>query len=207
MLNVIIGSKMKQSQEFTETGKRIPVTSVAIGSCFITHIEERPTFKTIQLGYGSIKSQTKAEKGHLKKAGLTNKLRFLRSFKVNEVTEDIKLGQEIKAEEIFKAGDVVRVTGTGSGKGFASAIKRHNFKGGPRTHGQSDRERAPGSIGQTTTPGRVYKGKRMAGRMGGDRVTVKGLSIVGFDRENKIMKIKGLIPGRTNSMVIIAKEK
>jgi large subunit ribosomal protein L3 len=206
MLNVILGSKVKQSQEFTEAGKRIPVTWVAVGLCFVTEIVKRPTFNTIQLGYGTIKSQTKAENGHLKKAGLTTKLRFLRSFQVDEVTSDIKLGQEVKAAEIFKAGDNIRVTGTGSGKGFASAIKRYHFKGGPRTHGQSDRERAPGSIGQTTTPGRVYKGKRMAGRMGGDRVTVNGLSVVGFDAENKIMKIKGLIPGRSHSLVIITKE-
>jgi large subunit ribosomal protein L3 len=179
---------------------------VNVGPCFITKIENGETAKKIQLGYGTIKNQSKAETGHLKKAGLTNKLRFLRTFTVTEIGSEVKAGQEVKVEEIFKEGDSVMITGIGSGKGFASAIKRHHFKGGPRTHGQSDRERSPGSIGQTTTPGRVYRGKRMAGRMGGDKTTVRGLSIVSIDPEQKTLKIKGLIPGKAHGMIIITKE-
>jgi large subunit ribosomal protein L3 len=206
MLQSIIASKVSQSQEFTPEGARIPVTTVVAGPCYITKIDDNEKFKNVQVGFGIMKHISQAENGHIKKTGLDKKLRFLRSFRVKEISADMKLGQELNLAEIFQVGDKIRVTGTGSGKGFASAIKRHNFKGGPRTHGQSDRERSPGSIGQTTTPGRVYKGKRMAGRMGGDRVTVRGLSVVSVDPENKILKIKGLIPGKTNGMIIISKE-
>ncbi|MBI2622166.1 50S ribosomal protein L3 [Candidatus Microgenomates bacterium] len=111
----------------------------------------------------------------------------------------------IAAEEQLQVGDIVKVTGISKGKGFAGVVKRHHFKGGPRTHGQSDRERAPGSIGQTTTPGRVYKGKRMAGRMGQDRVTIKNLLVIDVDAQNKITLIKGLVPGAKKSRVIIEK--
>ena len=113
------------------------------------------------------------------------------------------LGEVINATEVFKPGDVIDVTGISKGKGFAGVVKRHHFKGGPRTHGQSDRERAPGSIGQTTTPGRVYKGKRMAGRMGHERVTIKNLEIVEVIPEKNILLIKGAVPGARNSLLII----
>jgi large subunit ribosomal protein L3 len=207
MIQTIIGMKMKQSQEFTSEGKRIPVTYIDTNTCYITQIINLPDQKTIQLGFGKIRNQTKPLIGHLKKAGLEKqKLRFLRTFTVDEIPESIKLGQEIKIEDVFKSGDKIRVTGISNGKGFAGVVKRHHFAGGPRTHGQSDRERAPGSIGQTTTPGRVYRGKRMAGRMGGERVTVQGLAVVSVDTDKKILKIKGLIPGRSNAMVIISKE-
>ncbi|MBI1982210.1 MAG: 50S ribosomal protein L3 [Candidatus Levybacteria bacterium] len=109
----------------------------------------------------------------------------------------------LKALEVFKPGDIVDVIGVSKGKGFAGVVKRHHFKGGPRTHGQSDRERAPGSIGQTTTPGRVYKGKRMAGRMGHERVTIKNLQVIDVS-EDKIL-IKGLVPGPKNSLVMVRK--
>jgi large subunit ribosomal protein L3 len=202
MISSLLGIKIKQTQDFSPEGDRIPVTYVQAGPCFVTQCNE----KQVQLGMGTIKNISKAEVGHLKKAGLTQKLRFLRSISVEKPSEDVVLGKEIKATEVFAVGDDVRVTGTSKGKGFAGVVKRHGFKGGPRTHGQSDRERAPGSIGQTTTPGRVYKGKRMAGRMGSDTVTVQGLSIVGIDADTNIMKIKGLIPGGKGSLVIIAKQ-
>ena len=109
--------------------------------------------------------------------------------------------------EVFAPGDTIRITGTSKGKGFAGVVKRHHFAGGPRTHGQSDRERAPGSIGQTTTPGRVYRGKRMAGRMGGERVTVRGLEVVAIDPEKNLLTVKGLVPGARNGLLIIQKEK
>jgi large subunit ribosomal protein L3 len=207
MLNVIIGTKVKQTQEFTAEGKRIPVTYVDTTGCYVTQINDAVTKKSIQLGFGTIKHQSQAEQGHLKKAGLNEKqLRFLRTFKVNEL-EAVVLGQEVKAEVVFQIGDKIRVCGVSSGKGFASAIKRHHFQGGPRTHGQSDRERAPGSIGSTTTPGRVFKGQRMAGRMGSDRVTVRGLTVIGVNPESKILKIKGLIPGKSNATIVVSKEK
>ena len=113
---------------------------------------------------------------------------------------------EIKVGDVFAPGDPVRVTGTSKGKGFAGVVKRHHFAGGPRTHGQSDRERAPGSIGQTTTPGRVYRGKRMAGRMVTDTVTVRGLKVIAVDPENNTVTIKGLVPGGRKGLLLVQKE-
>lgn len=122
---------------------------------------------------------------------------------VTEVGVSGKARDLLKASEVLKPGDIVDVIGVSKGKGFAGVVKRHHFKGGPRTHGQSDRERAPGSIGQTTTPGRVYKGKRMAGRMGHERVTIKNLRVV--DVSDNFLLIKGLVPGPKNSLVMVKK--
>lgn len=205
MLTTLLGTKIGQSQAFNDAGMRIPVTAISVGSNWITEIEDTPTYKSIQLGFGITKKLNKAQVGHLAKAGLTQKLRFLRSVAVSDVS-DVTLGSEIKADAVFTAGDRIRVTGTSKGKGFTGVVKRHHFRGGPRTHGQSDRERAPGSIGQTTTPGRVYMGKRMAGRMGNDTVTQRGLSVVSVDPTTGIMLVKGLVPGGTNGLLIIAKE-
>lgn len=202
MITSLLAVKKTQSQQFTEDGKRIPVTVVSAGPNVVTMMNDTH----IQLGFGVKKSITKPQVGHLKKAGLTQKLRFLRSFRKTDAT-DIAVGSEIKVEEVFAAGDVIRVSGTSKGKGFAGVVKRHHFKGGPRTHGQSDRERAPGSIGQTTTPGRVYRGKRMAGRMGSDTVTVRNLSIVSVDPVAQTLTIKGLIPGAVQGLVIVSKEQ
>src|SRR5207247_7959997 len=113
-----------------------------------------------------------------------------------------KAGDMIQVTSVFEPGDIIDVTGISKGKGFAGGVKRHHFKGGPRTHGQSDRERAPGSIGQTTTPGRVYRGKRMAGRMGNDRVTVRGLEVVAIDSEKHMLTIKGLVPGAIKELLV-----
>jgi large subunit ribosomal protein L3 len=206
MINALLGTKIGQTQTFTEAGMRIPVTAIAVGPNWITHIDNAPTYKNIQLGFGTAKKLSKAEEGHLKKAGLTTKLRFLHSFRVDEIGETDTLGAEIAVETVFAVGDKVRVIGTSKGKGFAGVVKRHNFRGGPRTHGQSDRERAPGSIGQTTTPGRVYKGKRMAGRMGSDTVTVRGLKVVAVDPNKKTILVKGVVPGGVNGLLIVAKE-
>jgi hypothetical protein len=116
-----------------------------------------------------------------------------------------ELGSTLKVEEVFEVGDIVQVTGTSKGKGFAGVMKRHNFRGGPRTHGQSDRERAPGSIGQTTTPGRVYRGKRMAGHMGVEQVTIKNIMVVSVDASTQTLLVDGLVPGSRNGMLIIKK--
>jgi len=206
MLTAILGSKIKQTQSFNEAGKRIPVTVVSVGPCWITATSAPEGKMWVQLGFGTQKHISKPLAGLMKKAGITEKPRFLRQVDIDDMG-DLKPGQEIHAEELFTAGDTIRVIGTSKGKGFAGVMKRHGFHGGPATHGQSDRARSPGSIGATTTPGRVYKGKRMAGRMGGDRKTVIGLSVVGFDKEQNTMTIKGLIPGGKNALVIIQKEK
>ena len=117
-----------------------------------------------------------------------------------------KLGDVVKVDQVLKEGDTVKVTGISKAKGFAGVVKRHHFAGGPRTHGQSDRERAPGSIGQTTTPGRVYKGKRMAGRMGGRKVTVTGLKVMGVDAQKNLVVVSGLVPGLINSYLTLTRQ-
>jgi large subunit ribosomal protein L3 len=207
MLKSLLGYKLKQTQEFTSDGRRVPVTYIQAGPCFVTGIITDNTHTRIQLGFGMKKTQSKAESGHINKAGLNKKLRFLREFPMETGEDQPKSGSMINVGDVFAEGDSVTITGTSKGKGFAGVVKRHNFRGGPRTHGQSDRERAPGSIGQTTTPGRVYRGKRMAGRMGTDRVTIKGLTVLGVDPQSQTMKIKGLIPGPIKGMVIMTKIK
>ncbi len=202
----LLGLKGKQTQTFTEGGMRIPVTHITAGPCFITAIDITSTYTNIQIGFGTKTHTTKSEIGHTKKAGITQKLRFLRSMRVTSVPEGWIVGKELAISDVFSIGDVIRVTGISKGKGFAGVVKRHGFAGGPKTHGQSDKERSPGSIGATTTPGRVFKGKRMAGRMGSDTVTVKGLSVVGVDETNHMLIVKGLVPGPRNTLVIIAKE-
>lgn len=209
MITALLGTKKSQSQTFTDDGMRIPVTVVHAGPNWVTSLEDKKDFKSIQLGFGSITKLSKAKAGHLKKAGLEDKkLRFLRNFSLGDLSDlgDLRAGNEVRVETVFAPGDIVRVTGVSKGKGFAGVVKRHGFRGGPRTHGQSDRERAPGSIGQTTTPGRVYKGKRMAGRMGSDTVTVRNLMVVAVDPENQMITIKGLVPGAVNGLLIISKE-
>lgn len=204
-MQALLGRKIGPTQTFTAEGKRLPVTEIEAGPCWITHVSQTPTHKSIQIGFGPAKHLSKAEAGHVKKAGLDNKLQYLRSFTVEEVSETDKPGVQVNVADVFTVGDAVTVTGVSKGKGFAGVVKRHHFKGGPKTHGQSDRQRAPGSIGMTTTPGRVFRGKRMAGRLGGDRVTVKGLKVVSINAEKNMLTIKGLVPGAKNGLLIIQK--
>jgi len=206
MLTTILGKKIKQTQTFTDSGKRIPVTVVSVGPCWVTAMGAFENRTWIQLGFGTQKHISKPVEGHIKKAGIQEKPRFLRQFQVSDPGE-LKPGVRVHADEVFALGDIVRAIGISKGKGFAGVMKRHGFHGGPATHGQSDRARSPGSIGQTTTPGRVYRGKRMAGRMGGERITVKGLSVVGIDKEQETMTVKGLIPGGKNALIVIQKEQ
>ena len=217
MINAILGSKKATSQTYVE-GFRVPVTRVTAGPCVVTHIKnmQNDGYWAIQLGFLSKKAKNtpKPLQGHLQKIKTTNdKLqmtnypRYLREIRVDKEPEAVKVGDEIKVSEVLSAGDVISITGISKGKGFAGVVKKHHFRGGPRTHGQSDRERAPGSIGQTTTPGRVYKGKKMAGRMGGERVTVKNLHIVSVNPETGEIEVSGQVPGPIGSLVIIKKIK
>jgi len=214
MINTILGSKGVNSQTFVE-GFRVPVTKVTAGPCVVTQIKkmDRDGYWAIQLGFSSkrAKNTSKPLQGHLNKSKnselkTNNFPRYLREVRVDKEPE-FKIGDEIEVSDIFSPGDVVAVTGVSKGKGFAGVVKRHHFRGGPRTHGQSDRERAPGSIGQTTTPGRVYKGKRMAGRMGGEQVTVKNLHIISVNPEGGVVEVSGQIPGNPGSLVSIKKIK
>lgn len=219
MTGFIVGEKGKQEQTFTEQGERIPITHIKTKPCYLVDIKwpEKHGYFAMLLGFGQTKNIKKPVLGQLKKAGINTPLNFLKEIRLEKyknqvslVEKNAKKGLKIGQNEVFvgdlinptlffKKGEWVDVSGISKGKGFQGVVKRHHFKGGPRTHGQSDRERAPGSIGQTTTPGRVYKGKRMAGRMGGKRVTVKNLSIVDVKEEELI--VKGLIPGPVKGFV------
>lgn len=214
MLKTILGEKIEQSQSFDQNGRRIPVTRIKAGPCFIIQIKkaENDGYWAIQLGFGEkkIKNTAKPILGHLKKAGLKTPLRFFKEIRLPVSppladNQNLKPGNLLKVNDIFKIGDSVNITGTSKGKGFAGVIKKWGFSTGPRTHGQSDRYRAPGSIGQTTTPGRVYKGKKMAGRMGNEKVTVKNLKVMDIDEKNHILTVKGLVPGAKKGLLIISK--
>jgi large subunit ribosomal protein L3 len=211
MLNTILGSKGSTSQTFVE-GFRVSVTKVVAGPCVVTQIKnmDRDGYWSVQLGFGTrtIKNVSKPVQGHLKGALKEEKRapRFLREVRLSE-EPTFKVGDTVKLSDIFRVGDVVTVTGTSKGKGFASGIKLHGFHGGPKTHGQSDRHRAPGSVGQTTTPGRVYRGKRMAARMGANTVTVSNLHVISIDAEKNEMQISGQLPGNTDGLLTIKKVK
>lgn len=206
-LQALLGKKIEQSQRFLQDGVRIPVTKVQIAGNVVVSVKtkDKNGYDAVQIGFGIKKNPNKALQGTVKKAQLKEVPYFLREVKLSngDATSLPSIGETLKALEIFKPGDIVDVIGISKGKGFAGVVKRHHFKGGPRTHGQSDRERAPGSIGQTTTPGRVYKGKRMAGRMGRERVTLQNLQVVDVSEDSLL--IKGLVPGGRNSLLTITK--
>ena len=200
----ILGKKVGMTQIYDDTGEVVPVTVIEAGPCFVTQIKTKAQdgYDAVQVGFDETKPArlTKPERGHLQKADAPN-LRHLREFELED-GESVELGQRLDAS-VFAAGDIVDVTGTSKGKGFAGHIKRHHFHRQRATHGQSDRERAPGSIGAGTTPGRTFKGMRMAGRMGNDRVTVQNLKVVLVDPERNMLAIKGAVPGAKNGLVMI----
>ena len=200
MLQGFLGKKIGMTQIFREDGIVVPVTVVEAGPCVVTQVKTKETngYDAVQLGFGEVKRRNKPLSGHLKNSRLS---RYLREVSADD-TSEFEVGQTL-AVDIFEAGEKVDVIGTSKGRGFAGVMKRWNFKGGPRTHGQSDRMRAPGSIGGGTTPGRVYKGLKMGGHMGNRRITVKGLEIIEIDTERNLLMIKGGIPGATNSLVQI----
>ena len=205
MVQALIGQKIDQTQKFLENGKRIPVTEVSVADNVVVQVKNVDTDKytAVQLGWGKKKHPVQAALGHVKKAKLAEVPSFIREVRIQDGSDLPEVGDLIALETVFKPGDMIQVSGVSKGKGFASAIKRYNFRGGPKTHGQSDRHRAPGSIGQGTTPGRVYKGKKMAGNMGNDNVTVQNLTVVDVDAVNKKLYVMGLIPGHKKSMVVI----
>jgi large subunit ribosomal protein L3 len=198
----IIGKKLGMTQVYTEDGVCIAVTAIEAGPCKITQIKGKANegYEAAQIGFGLAKKLTAGEKGHLKDVG---QFRYLREFRV-ENTEGMKIGDLIDVS-LFKAGDIVDVTGISKGKGFAGVVKRHHFRGGPKTHGQSDRHRAPGAIGSTTSPGRVWKNVRMGGHMGDETVTASNLPVYKSDNAKNLLLIEGTVPGATNGLVIIRK--
>lgn len=204
MMKEILGKKLGMTQIVDEKGLVTPITLIEAGPCYVTQkkTEEKDGYNAIQVGFGEMreKNLNKPKAGHLKKSSAPP-LRYLREFRVT-TSDDYEEGQKIDAS-IFAVGDTVDVIGTSKGKGFAGVVKRHNFRGGPKTHGQSDRWRASGSVGAGSTPGRVFKGTRMAGRMGNQRVTVRNLKVALVDADKNLVAIKGAVPGSKNGLVII----
>jgi large subunit ribosomal protein L3 len=202
MINGLIGKKVGMTQLFAATGEIVPVTVIEAGPCTVTQVKtaQNDGYEAVQLGFGQARRLKAPEKGHLKRLP---PLRYLREFRV-EKASDFQVGQKVDAA-IFKPGDKVDVVGVSKGKGFAGVVKRHHFAGGPKTHGQSDRHRAPGAISSGTTPGRILKGKRMAGRMGNERVTVKDLEVVQADAERNLLLVKGAVPGGVNGLLLVKK--
>ena len=199
----ILGKKVGMTQIFNEAGNVVPVTLIEAGPCYVVQkkTKEQDGYNAVQLGFGEVSERklSKAELGHLQKAGLPP-LKHLAEFRGRN--EDVEVGQKLDVG-IFAVGERVDVVGVSKGKGFAGVVKRHGFRGGIKTHGQSDRHRAPGSIGAGTTPGRVFKGMRMAGRMGGERVTISNLEVAIVDPERNLIAVKGAIPGAKNGLVVV----
>ena len=207
MLKGLIGKKIGMTQIFDDNGAAIPVTLIEAGPCFVTQIRtvEKEGYSAVQLGYEEVKPKrlTGGEIGHLKRSNLPP-LKFIREFRSKEA--DLKEGDKLDAA-VFEVGEKVDVSGTSKGKGFAGAVKRYHFRGGPKTHGQSDRLRGPGSRGSTTTPGRVYKGTRGAGHMGNESVTAQNLKIVLVDAERNVIGVNGSVPGARGGLVVIKESR
>jgi large subunit ribosomal protein L3 len=204
MLKGLIGKKVGMTQIFDDAGVAIPVTIIEAGPCYVTQVRlpERDGYSAVQLGFDEVKPKklTAGQLGHLKRNNMAP-LRFLREFR--EKDPSVNEGDTITVDQVFSVGEHVDVIGTSKGKGFAGTVKRYHFRGGPKTHGQSDRQRAPGSRGSGTTPGRVFKGARGAGHMGDDRVTVQNLSIVLVDGERNLLGVRGAVPGPKGGVIMI----
>jgi len=202
----IIGRKIGMTQLFQESGEAMAVTAIQAGPSVVTQIKsrERDGYDAIQVGFieNKVKQSqlSSAENGHLR--GLEN-VRYLREFRTNDINS-VKRGDKVDVG-FLKQGDLINVTGFSKGRGFAGVVKRYHFAGGPKTHGQTDRHRAPGSIGATTFPGRVLKGKRMAGHMGNRRVTARKVEVIQADPESNLLLVKGAVPGATGALLIIEK--
>ena len=207
MFKGLIGKKIGMTQIFDENGAALPVTLIEAGPCFVTQIRtaQNEGYSAVQLGYEEVKPKRLAggELGHLKRNNLPP-LKYLREFRAKEI--QVAEGDKIDVS-LFSVGEKVDVSGTSKGKGFAGAVKRYHFRGGPKTHGQSDRLRAPGSRGSTTTPGRVFKGARGPGHMGDDAVTAQHLKVVLVDAERNIIGVNGSVPGARGGLVVIKESR
>ncbi len=200
----IIGKKLGMTQIFRQNGKAEAVTAIEAGPCTVIQVKTAANegYNAAQLGFGEAKRLKSPQRGHLKGLG---QFKYLREFRVDD-TETIEVGSKVNVS-LFKAGDLVDITGWSKGKGFAGVVKRHHFAGGPKTHGQSDRHRAAGSIGAGTSPGRVFKGMRMAGHMGNSRVTTRHLEVFETDLDRNLLLVRGAIPGGRNGLLLIKKSK
>jgi large subunit ribosomal protein L3 len=201
MIEGLLGKKLGMTQIFDETGQVVPVTVLEVGPCVVTQVKtmERDGYEAVQLGFGNRKRPNSPQRGHTRASGTNS--RFLREMKVDDVSE-YSVGQVLDCT-IFADGEFVDVTGNSKGKGFAGVVKRHNFAGGPKTHGQSDRHRAAGSIGASATPSRVIKGMKMAGRMGNERKTVQNLTVVRVDQSRNVVLVRGSVPGASGELILV----
>jgi len=196
----IIGKKIGMTQLFLENGDCVPATAIQAGPCIVTQVKTRAHdgYDAVQLGFGASKRLTKPEKGHLKGLG---DFPVLHEFRAEA---NASPGDRVDVT-MLSEGDMVKVSGTSKGRGFAGGVRRYHFRGGPKTHGQSDRHRAPGSVGAGTFPGRVLKGKKMAGHLGARSVTARNLKVVRIDPDRNVLFIRGAVPGANGEVVIVEK--
>jgi len=203
----ILGTKIGMTQIFTENGNAIPVTVIKAGPCYVTQVKSENVngYNAIQIGYQEVSKNkiSKAELGHLEKINLLS-LKYLKEYRVKDI-EKFQLGEIIDVK-YFKEGEFVDIIGKSIGKGFSGNQKRNNFRRGPMTHG-SKNHREPGSIGQSTTPGRVFPGKRMAGRLGGTQTTISNLKIYKIDVDENLLIIQGSLPGKPGNLLSIKSTK
>lgn len=207
MINTLLGIKQNMTSTYDSRGRRVGATVLKVSPNWITQVkteEGKDGYDAIQIGTETKKSVRKPQLGHLKKSKIEEKVRYFREVRV-ERAQDLEPGEQINVSQVFSKGDAVKVSAISKGKGFQGGMRRHNFHGGPRTHGQSDRQRAPGAIGSGTTPGRVYKGKRMAGHMGSEQVSVKNMEVIKVDKKANLLILKGAVPGATGGLVRIMK--
>ena len=202
MFSGIIGKKIGMTRVFLQGREMTAVTAIEAGPCLVTQVKNQAKdgYRAIQLGFGQAKHLTSPQKGHLKGV---DKVRYLREFRVEDVSS-VKCGDKVDVG-FLNLGDFVNISGLSNGRGFAGVVKRYHFAGGPKTHGQSDRHRAPGSIGATSSPGRVLKGMRMAGHMGNKKTTVHNLKVLGVDASRNLLLVKGAVPGARKGLLIIEK--
>ena len=200
----LLGRKIGMTTYYHDDGTAESVTAVEVGPCVVTQVktEARDGYEAVQIGFGAARKLTSPDAGHQSRSG--GRFSHLQEFSVGDLSE-FEVGQELKAD-VFEVGEPIKVIGTSKGRGFSGVVRRWNFRGGPKTHGQSDRHRSPGSIGAGTSPGRVWPGTKMAGHYGVDRVTVKGLKVVATDAENNVVLVRGPIPGAKNGIVRIEKQ-
>ncbi|MCJ7827838.1 50S ribosomal protein L3 [Patescibacteria group bacterium] len=207
-MKTFFGYKKNQTRVYLENGHQLPITVVSVSPLVVTQLKtfEKDGYQAIQLGIGEKKPSrlNKPTKKHLERAGVKTAPLHVREVVVEKMAE-VKPGDQIKVDDILAEGDQVKVAGVSKGRGFTGVMKRWHFAGGPRTHGQSDRPRSPGSIGQGTTPGRVFKGKKMPGRSGGVRIMVQKLTVVKIDLEAQEIWLKGQIPGKSGGLIEITK--
>jgi large subunit ribosomal protein L3 len=207
MIKGLIGKKIGMTQIFDDNGAAVPVTLIEAGPCFVTQIRtvEKEGYSAVQLGFEEVKPKrlTGGEIGHLKRSNLPP-LKYIHEFRAKVI--ELKEGDKLDVG-VFTVGEKVDVSGTSKGKGFAGAVKRYHFRGGPKTHGASDRLRAPGSNGSTTTPGRVYRGHRGPGHMGDNGVTAQNLKVVLVDAERNVIGVNGSVPGARGGLVVIKESR